>query len=135
MGLIYHVRRGAGAVTPLPTDTVKVIGVYTHTVDVLTTATTLAPANIDPATVDLEPATPGLQQSTSGPGIIASVDPVTGIISVTGTLPVGSVLTVAELTDFLDALQYTVSDSNGVLSNIATISILNQITYSPRPER
>ncbi|MBO9625801.1 MAG: LPXTG cell wall anchor domain-containing protein [Microbacterium sp.] len=115
--------------------------VYAYTLDVLATARATAPAALDPATVDLDPSSAGIQQSISSDGITASVDPVTGVITVTGSMPLGTTrqyeVAYPEAGGWTvpvweQPIHYTVTDSNGVVSNVATITIDHYVTRLPQ---
>ncbi|MFT4284319.1 MAG: hypothetical protein QM598_05735 [Protaetiibacter sp.] len=97
-------------------------GLFSVTVDVVSTATATDPATIDPSSVDVDPATDGIQHLFNDGRIEATVDPVTGLITVTGVLAMYSTVPDSMISQLLQPLAYTITDSNGTVSNIATIT-------------
>lgn len=95
---------------------------FAVTIDVASAATATAPATIDPTTVDVDPETPGIQHTFTDGVIEATVDPATGLITVTGALPLGSSMPETAVTALLLPLAFTISDSKGIASNVATIT-------------
>ncbi|UPL15702.1 LPXTG cell wall anchor domain-containing protein [Microbacterium galbinum] len=109
-------------------DQLAIVAAPAFTFDVLANASATAPATLDAATIDLDPSTPGVQRNIETEHLVASVDPATGIITVSLTVPVGSFISIADIEQLLTSVQYTVSDSNGLTSNAATVSISTIIT-------
>ncbi len=97
-------------------------GIFTVTVDVVSTAAATAPATIDPSGVDVDPETHGIQHLFNDGRIEATVDPATGLITVTGVLPMYSTVPDSMISQMLQPLAYTITDSNGTVSNVATIT-------------